>query len=106
MDFMVRYIHVLIFTYLNLSYYVHRMTYVELILCNISLKKKQKKTKENIYKDKTSILKVCGHCLRRDDEVVSDLVLWEPIMELEDGEGHHKATSGISSAKLVYRRAR
>ena len=23
-------------------------------------------------------LKFAGHCLRRDDEVVSDLVLWEP----------------------------
>ena len=46
----------------------------------------QKVTNEVLYgtieKISTKIicrfLKFAGHCLRRDDEVVSDLVLWEP----------------------------
>ena len=50
--------------------------------------------------------KFAGHCLHRDDEVVSDLVPWNQLMELEDGEGHRKATLGLWSAILVYRRAR
>ena len=46
----------------------------------------QKVTNEVLYgaiekvstKIRCRFLKFAGHCLRRDDEVVSDLVLWEP----------------------------
>ena len=46
----------------------------------------QKVTNEVLYgaidkistKIRRRFLKFVGHCLRRDDEVVSDIVLWEP----------------------------
>ena len=46
----------------------------------------QKVTNEVLYgaiekistKIRRRFLKFAGHCLRRDDEVISDLVLWEP----------------------------
>ena len=63
----------------------------------------QKITNEVLYgaieKISTNIrrrfLKIAGHCLRRDDEVVSDLVLWEPTHETRRRGRPPKATSGI-----------
>ena len=82
------------------------------MILNIHLS--QKVTNEVLYgviekistKTISRFLKFAGHYLHRDDEVVSELVLWGPTHGTRRREGHQKATSGISSAKLVYRRAR
>ena len=47
-------------------------------------------------------LKFAGPCLCRDDEVVSDLVIWEPNHVIIRRGRPQEGTSGIWSAKLVY----
>ena len=95
-------------------------TYTRILRMILNVHWSQKFTNEVLYGaiEKVSIkircrcIKFAGHCLRRDYEVVSDLVLWEPTHGTRK-RGRppefwcsFKATSGISSAKLVYRRAR
>ena len=79
-------------------------TYTRILRMILNVNWSQKVTNEVLYKSRGYIkistkiirrfLKFAGHCLRRNDEVFSDLVLCE-LMELEDGEFHQKATSGI-----------
>ena len=51
-------------------------------------------------------LQFAGHCIRRNNKVVSDLVHWEHTHGTRRREGHQKFTSGIWSAKVIYWLAR
>ena len=61
-------------------------TYTRILRMILNVHWSQKVTNEVLYraiekistKIRRRFLKFAGHCLRRDDEVVSDLVLWEP----------------------------
>ena len=89
-------------------------TYTRILLMVLNVHWSQKVTNEVLYgaiekistKIRRRFLKFAGHFLRRDDKVVSDLVLWEPTHGTRRRGKPPKATSGISSAKLVYRRER
>ena len=87
-------------------------TYTRILRMILNVHWSQKVINEVLYgaiekistKIRCRFLKFAGHCLRRDDEVVSDLVLWEPTHGTR--RRGRPPESYISSAKLEYRRAR
>ena len=63
-------------------------TYARILRMILNVHWSQKVTNDVLYgaienistKIRRRFLKFAGHCLRRDDEVVSDLALWKPIV--------------------------